>query len=201
VIYIISTIYSVLLSTLTTNLIHIERSADSSPSLRVYSHFQPNNALRVSLMLTLFIVDWVIFILIFSPSRSLVFAPQDILLLMMYIPALGALAFAVIMAVEDEASFCFPLMWYHIFSLFAEVSWIVWLLREQATITGKQAGDLVIIIGGYLGIKIWLCYALHKKHKNAADKIAGELLALTGIVIKIALIVAISRTSILSIFK
>ncbi|MHB2154378.1 hypothetical protein ACX8XN_08265 [Calditrichota bacterium GD2] len=200
-IYIISTIFSVLLGTLTTNLLHIERVTGRPSALKVYSHFQPNNALRVSLMLTLFIVDWIIFILIFPPSKSLEFAPQDILLLMMYIPALGSLAFAVIMALENDASFCLPLKWYHILSLTAEISWIIWLVRKHETITGQQAGDLLMVIGGYLLIKIWLCFALNKKHKNPADKIASELLAFVGIVTKIALIVTISNTSSLPIFR
>ena len=194
--YIISIVYSVLLGSVASNFVHVERVVPGPPmDIKVYSLLHSKNAFRVVLILLLFLVDWVCFMTIFPPSEGFSMKMYDVGLLVIYLPGLGVLSLATIMALSNNNGYYNYVNLYFLFTLIGEIIWVfLSLYSDDFTVSAKQIAFFFLIVAIYILIKIFIIFAF----KGASDKkgsIHVYILMILGIILKPSAIILISSTT------
>jgi len=140
-IYIISTLFSVLLGAISASIVKVEHSS-SPPGAKTYSLVTRHNLFRITCIFVLFLLDWLAFGFVYPPSKPFMPTWIDAALFALYLPALVALTSSVMLSFGDGEEYCKPLIFYHVSAGLAEVAWLVWLVQVQ----GNQPQAVVSLL-------------------------------------------------------
>jgi hypothetical protein len=201
--FLITTLYTVFLGTLLRNFVVVQVTAAPTPdrpdrtAVNVAPLLCPDNVPRAIPLLSLFLVDWIAFLIVFPPSSAFSMGYSDMVLLMLYIPALAFLGAGVVMSLKDSeqpnaSMFVLPLAGYLIVGALADLVWVVIEIAGLASMTGSDAS--IVLVAGFLYFATRLCTAvLFLRLQRPSFGLQFSVLVFVAIVLKPGLLVVLSH--------
>lgn len=197
--YLTTILYSVFLGTITRNLVLVKED-QSTQSITIRNLITTTNRVRILPILLMFLVDWIIFLLIFGSSNQFTLEIYDISLLVFYFPAITFLTIALLNSIEESSTnFCYHLSYYHFIAGVSEVVWIIWKLSSykgtEADVTSMI--PIIIIIALYIIIRFGLG-AFFYISGNTTLRINSTLVNYLSLIVKPALLIFLTNLTFLS---
>lgn len=192
-IYIISTLFSVLLGAISAALVKVEYSS-SPPGANTYSLVTRHNLYRVAFAMALFLLDWISFGIVYPPSKPFTATWFDVALFTLYLPALVALTSSVMLSFGDGDEYCKPLAAYHCLAGLTDIVWLVWLAQMQREASHSLA-PIIICLSMYIAMRFAIPVMLFMAIKKLTP-VRAEMLLLLGMLPKGFLFVMIPVTGI-----
>jgi prolipoprotein diacylglyceryltransferase len=177
VIYIVSTLFSVLLGAICTVLVKVEYSSSSPSGAEAHLLITPSNLYRVAFAMVLFIIDWIAFGVAYPPSKPFTATWFDIVLLFLYFPALVALTASIMLSFCNDDKYCKPLALYHVLAGLTDVFWSLWLIQAQRT--PYSTVSIIIFLFMYCTIRFGIPVLLVMSIKKVTS-VKTEILLLFG---------------------
>ncbi|MBK8760093.1 MAG: hypothetical protein IPM03_06595 [Sulfuritalea sp.] len=192
-IYIISTLFSVLLGAVSAALVKVEYSS-SPPGATANSLVTRHNLYRVAFAMALFLLDWIAFGIVYPPSKPFTATWFDVALFALYLPALVALTSSVMLSFGDGEEYCIPLAAYHCLAGLTDIVWLVWLAQTQSAASHSLV-PIIICLSMYIGMRFAIPVMLFLSIKKLTS-VRAEMLLLLGTIPKGFLFVMIPVTGI-----
>lgn len=181
-IYLLSFLYTLFIGILSQNLIAVRLDGNA---VRVTNHINKENGLTLIGILTIFVIDWICFIVVFPPDAAFSLHWKDFILTVLYTLSLIFLSFGLIHSLDHTSkSLCVPLAIYNVISLIGEVIWLAVSINQtpsNSQITNSDFSMIFIFVVGYIIIKL-LWTGLFFYHRfNPNSKISSVILACCGV--------------------
>jgi len=181
-IYLLSFLYTLFIGILSQNLIAVSLNGTT---VRVTNHINKENGLTLLGILSIFIIDWVCFIIVFPPDTAFSLHWKDFILTILYTLSLIFLSFGLIHSLDHTSkSLCIPLAIYNVISLLGEVIWLWVSINQTPTdsqITNKDFGTIFIFLVAYILIKLFWTGLFFYHRFNPNSKVSSVILACCGI--------------------
>lgn len=186
----INTIYSVILGLACSHFVTVKVHGESTPpSVKLY--LDGANGLRVLLVLALFLCDWGIFMFLFGAQGSTPVPRWGYCVLILYVPALMALGFSFVAAIESAERPSRYLAFYHGLSFVLEAGVVLARVEPEATYKGTELVGSVLILLVYFLIRSSLAFLHYIRYPYARI----EALVFVGILAKPCFVILLAKAS------
>jgi len=158
---IVNTVYTIFIAFTCNNLLHVRVKVTRPTSIHVQHLINRENAMKTIPLLSLFLVDWIVFIVLFPPTSTTGFTLTDIILFVLYLPSLVCLGFASILSLENTNKFSPYAGWYHIFAIIGELTWIVIRFSKlDHSVEPQEVAKVIGVVGIYAAFRVAM-FLLH----------------------------------------
>jgi len=181
--FIVNTVYTIFIAFTCNNLLHVRVKVTKPTSIHVQHLINRENAMKTIPLLSLFLVDWIVFIVLFSPTSTTGFNLTDIILFVLYLPSLVCLGFASILSLENTNKFSLYAGLYHLFAIIGELAWIVIRLSKlDNSVEPLELAKVVGVVGTYVALRFAMAYLHINIHKIKLIK--AEIVVVLALILK-----------------